>query len=238
MHREPKLEPNPYMATTKKPKRKSVPQKVMAKRPPAKRLPPKRAIPTKTTPTTTVSKIAFVVPSDAEAEGTPAIQPVFIRVSKNGDEFTLQLFFDSEGEVEMTNDTPLNLLQEGKIRFNFVKSAGVAQPITADLVIIAQTVADSTVGSRRASPFKHNGVASADFYPVYYLPSPAGDLDPLNLTCSLECGNDGVIVGGTLDVIRLPDEQKSPPYKYTIVALCEGATKVANIDPTVIIHPN
>ena len=220
------------MKTTRPPKHKTTPKKTT----------PKKAAPKKAAPKKTSRSAPRNLLTSSLDAGTPPVQSVFIRITPDGDGYTLEIFFDAAGTREMRNDTPLDLLGDGhgKIQFSFIKADGVDQPITADLVIIAQTVVDDDAphGHRRDTPFKHPHAPANVFYPVYYIPSPAAEPDPHNLDCHLAGDAEGTIVGGTLDVIKAPNGKRSGPYKYSIVALLDGATKVANIDPSGIVNPN
>jgi len=171
--------------------------------------------------------------------GTPPVQSVYIQISESFGVFEFSLFFDI-GITRMTDSTPLYLLGDGKIQFNFIKSPRTTAPITADLIIIAQTVRDTTQprGHRRDTPFKHPRVQPKEYYPVYYLPSPAGPSDPHNEKCECKTAFGDIVIGRDLDVIKAPGGRQTGPYKCSIVALCDGATKVASVDPTVIINPN
>jgi hypothetical protein len=173
---------------------------------------------------------------------TPAVAEVFIKLWRHTDHFDMKVYFDAAGTDEMTIDEPLALLGngKGKIQFNFIPPSATEPVVTADLVIIGQTVRDGSArrGHRRASPFKHPfSIPAGKFYPTYYLPSPAGDDDPTNLKSVLKCGSTGYVEGGKLDIIKVPGAKPTEPYKYTIIALCDGATAVTGIDPTGIINP-
>ena len=157
--------------------------------------------------------------------------------------YDLDVFFDKDGKAPMTDDKALELLGDGtgKIRFNFIFRARREDAVTADLVIIGQTVRDERAkrGQRRASPFLHpSRILTPGFYPTYYVPSPARQDDPTDLQYDLKCCADGYVLGRTLDVIEVPRSRPRGPYKYTIVALCEDATKVTEFDPCVIINPH
>lgn len=176
----------------------------------------------------------------------PLVQPVFIRLTsplaKSGGRFRLQVFFDENGEQEMTNDKPLNVLSKGKVQFNFIPPAwgGVAE--LADLVIIGQTVSlgRGRQWCKKDTPFRHPrplAILDRRYYPAYYLPEPTGASRPSRWSRALRSRKTGCVPGGMLDVKEVKGRKPSGPYKYAIVALCDGATKVAEIDPCIIINP-
>jgi hypothetical protein len=143
----------------------------------------------------------------------------------------MELYYDAKGTDRMTERTPpLRLLGNGKgrIQFNFIPPAKSRATELADLVIIGQyrKLGDRKNAPRKKdTPFTHLppfSILEKVYYPAYYLPQPKQAT--------------GVVRGGKLGVKKVA--QITGPYKYTIVALCENATEVTELDPGVIIHPH
>lgn len=150
-------------------------------------------------------------------------QNIYIQINPGN---AVSLYSDAAG-TQLLNppgspQVPQMVKAGGKFQFNFIRSAASGQLLTGDVVVISQTVGDTTNPGRSSkdSPFAPPNP------PVYFLPAPAEGTPP---------GPDGSVPGGSLNIRG--NGTVGAPYKFSIVVLAVGATQFLAVDPTVIINP-
>lgn len=150
-------------------------------------------------------------------------QNIYIQINPGN---VVSLYSDAAG-TQMLNppgkpQVPQAVKAGGKFQFNFIRSAANGELVVGDVVVISQTVSDTTTPGRSAkdSPFAPPNP------PVYYLPAPP-DGNTMSPDGSVPVGSLNIRGNGTVGA----------SYKFSIVVLAAGGTQFLAVDPTVIINP-